>query len=63
MKHQFKVPDLSTDSADEIKDIILTAEPDASVDLDFDQKTISVETEASDESLRQLIVSAGHHVA
>ncbi|NEQ34474.1 MAG: copper chaperone [Leptolyngbya sp. SIO4C5] len=63
MKHQFKVPSLSADSADKVKEIILTAEPKASVDLDLDQKVVMVETEASDESLRQLIVSAGHEVA
>ncbi|NJL87475.1 MAG: copper chaperone [Leptolyngbyaceae cyanobacterium SM1_1_3] len=63
MKHQFKVPGLSADSADKVKDVILTAEPDASVAVDLEQQIITVETEASDESIRQLIVSVGQEVA
>lgn len=46
-----------------ITDVILTHESDAKVDVDMTAKTVSVETEASEESIKQMITSVGHTVS
>lgn len=48
--------------AQEIKETILTAEPDAKVDIDVANKTVTVEAKASEETFKQLITAAGYPV-
>jgi copper chaperone len=42
---------------------ISTHEPDAKIDIDLNTKEVKVDTEASEESIRQIIVATGHEVA
>jgi copper chaperone len=59
----FKVPSMVCDGcAKTITDGILTHESDAKVEVDLKAKTVSVETEASEESIKQMIVAVGHTV-
>jgi len=59
----FKVPSIACDGcAQTITDGILTHESDAKVEVDLKAKTVSVETEASEESVKQMIVAVGHTV-
>ena len=37
-------------------------EPDAKVDVDVKAKTVTVESDASEESIKQSIVAAGYHI-
>lgn len=61
---KFTVPSIACDGcAKTITEGILTHESDAKVDVDIKEKTVSVETEASEESIKQMIVAAGHTVA
>ena len=63
MAINLKVPSIVCDGCvTTIKDAILTAEPNAKVDIDIDTKQVSVETGASEESIRQLITAVGHEV-
>lgn len=48
--------------AETITKEILTHESGAKVDVDIDAKTVSVQTEASPESIKQMITSVGHTV-
>ncbi|MBW4542858.1 MAG: heavy-metal-associated domain-containing protein [Symplocastrum torsivum CPER-KK1] len=60
---KFKVPNISCDGcAKTITDEILTHESDAKVDVDVQAKTVSVETEASEASIKQMIVAVGYSV-
>ncbi|MEB3356452.1 MAG: heavy-metal-associated domain-containing protein [Synechococcales bacterium] len=47
---------------DTITSVIKVADPQASVDVSIDQKTVSVDTEMSESSVRQAITSVGHEV-
>ena len=59
----FKVPSIACDGcAKTITDEILTHESDAKVNVDVKEKTVSVETEASEESIKQMITAVGHNV-
>lgn len=61
MKKTFTVPTLSDDkAAQSLKDTILTSEPDAKVEIDSKAKTVAIESEASEETFKQLIVAEGH---
>lgn len=60
---QFNVPTLdNSETASKLKKTILTSEPDAKVEVDADSKTITINSEASEETFKQLIVAAGHKV-
>lgn len=60
---KLKVPSISCDGcAKTITESILTHESGAKVDVDVKEKTVSVETEASEESIKQMIVAVGHSV-
>ncbi len=52
----------SPESAKSLKETILTSEPDAKVEIDPEAKTVTVNSEASEETFKQLIVAAGHHI-
>lgn len=45
---------------DAIRETILTAEPDATIDIDVDSQLVTVEGLASEETFKQLIEAAGH---
>lgn len=45
-----------------VKDAILGHEPNAKVDIDLDTKKVSVDTEASEASIKQVITAVGHTV-
>ena len=58
---QFNVPSIdNSESAEKLKETILTSEPDAKVEVDSDSKTVTINSEASEETFKQLIVAAGH---
>jgi copper chaperone len=60
---KFTVLSIACDGcAKTITEGILTHESGAKVDVDVKEKTVSVETEASEESIKQMIVAAGHTV-
>ncbi|MGB3637522.1 MAG: heavy-metal-associated domain-containing protein [Rivularia sp. (in: cyanobacteria)] len=50
------------DCASKISEAIKVMEPDAKVEADVDSKTVTVDTAASDETVKQAIVAAGYHV-
>ena len=58
-----KVPDITCDGcAETISESIKTMEPDAKVDVDVNAKTVTVESAASEETIKQAIVAAGYEV-
>jgi copper chaperone len=60
---KLNVPTLnSPKAAQDIKEVILTAEPDAKVNIDVETKIVTVEAKASEETFKQLIEAAGHHI-
>jgi copper chaperone len=52
----------SPESAKSLKETLLTSEPDANIDVDLDAKTVTVNSQASEETFKQLIVAAGHQI-
>lgn len=45
-----------------VKDAITTHEPNAKVEIDLETKQVSVDTEASEASIKQVITAIGHTV-
>ncbi len=63
MALKLHVPTLDNSAiAEDIKDTILTAEPNAKVDIDVEQKTVTIEAQASESTFKQLITASGHKV-
>lgn len=63
MALKLKVPTLnSPEAAKDLKETILTSEPNAQVEVDVEAKTVTVESKASEETFKQLITAAGHTV-
>ena len=63
MAMQLKVPSIVCEGcADTITSEIKTHEPNAKVDVDIEKKLVTVETGASEESIRQAITAVGHTV-
>ncbi|MBD1837983.1 heavy-metal-associated domain-containing protein [Coleofasciculus sp. FACHB-64] len=63
MALQLKVPTIACNGcAETITDTIHTMEPDAKVDVDVKAKTVTVEAQASEETIKQAIVAAGHTI-
>lgn len=63
MTIQLKVPTIACDGCGTtITKAILAQEPKAKVNVDVENKIVQVETQASEESVKQMIVSAGHQV-
>jgi len=59
----FKVPSIACDGcAKTITEGILSKEPEAQVEVDVTTKVISVNTEASEEAIKQMVTSVGHTV-
>lgn len=64
MALKLSVPTLnSPEAAKELKETILTSEPDARVEVDPETKTVTVESKASEETFKELITAAGHKIA
>ena len=60
----FNVPSIvCSGCGDTITKAIKTVESDASVNVDVAAKTVTVEAQASEESIKQAIVATGHTVA
>lgn len=60
---QIKVPSITCDAcAKTITQAIKTHESDAEVNVDVDKKMVSVKTDASEESIKQMITAVGHQV-
>lgn len=60
---KIKVPSITCDAcAKSITQAIKTHESDAEVNVDVDKKVVSVKTDASEESIKQMIVAAGHTI-
>ncbi|WP_088891048.1 heavy metal transport/detoxification protein [Leptolyngbya ohadii] len=63
MTLQLKVPTLnSSDAARDLKETILVSEPQAKVDVNLDQQLVTIETGASEETIKQIISAAGHQI-
>lgn len=63
MALKLNVPNIACDDcAVKIADSIHVMEPDASVDVDVKAKTVTIESGASEESIKQAIVAAGYHI-
>ena len=59
---QFNVPTIDSESAEKLKTTILTSEPEAKVEIDPESKTVTINSKASEETFKQLIVAAGHEI-
>lgn len=63
MALKLSVPTInSSESANALKEHILTSEPDAKIEIDVETKTVTVEAKASEETFKELIVAAGHTI-
>jgi len=63
MALKLSIPTLnSPEAARTIQETILTAEPDARVQVDLESKTVTVEAKASEETFKQLIEAAGYPI-
>ena len=63
MALKLNVPNIMCDGCGEtITDSIHTMEPDAKIDVDVQAKTVTVESAASEETIKQAIVAAGFTV-
>jgi copper chaperone len=64
MALKLNVPTLdSPEAAEELKQVLLTSEPDAQINVDAKTKTVTVESEASEETFKQLITASGHKIS
>ncbi len=63
MAIKLKVPDIKGDEcAQKITKSIQTMESDAKVDVDVNAKTVAVEAAASEETIKQIVQSAGYTI-
>ena len=63
MTINLKVPSMVCDGCvNTVKEAIVTHEPEAKVDINLDTKQVTVDTEASEASIKQIITAAGHTV-
>jgi copper chaperone len=61
---EFYIPTLnSKEASQQLKETILTSEPDANISIDLEAKKIIIESEASPETFKQLIVASGHEIS
>jgi copper chaperone len=60
---EFHIPTLnSKEASQQLKETILTSEPEANISIDLETQKIIIESEASPETFRQLIVASGHEI-
>ena len=63
MSINFRVPSIVCDGCvTTIKEAITTHEPKAKVEINLDSKKVTVDTEASEESIKQIVTAVGHTV-
>ena len=63
MTMNLKVPSMVCEGCvTAIKDAITGHEPNAKVEVNLDTKQVTVDTEASEESIKQVITAVGHEV-
>ncbi|MEH1833747.1 MAG: heavy-metal-associated domain-containing protein [Nostoc sp.] len=63
MAIKLKVPNIKGDEcANKITKSILTMESDAKVDVNVNAKTVTVESAASEETIKQIVQSAGYTI-
>lgn len=63
MSLTFQVPTITDQqAAQELKRHILVSEPSANVDINPQAKTVTIDSQASEATFKQLIVAAGHNV-
>lgn len=63
MTMKFKVPSMVCEGCvTTVKDAITGHEPNAKVEVNLDTKQVTVDTEASEESIKQVITAVGHNV-
>ncbi len=63
MALKLNVPNIACeDCAAKISESIHVVEPDAKVNVDVKAKTVTVEAESSEESIKQAVVAAGYHI-
>lgn len=63
MALKLNVPSIVCDGcAQTITESIHTMEPDAQINVDVQAKTVTIESEASEETIKQAIVAVGHTV-
>ena len=63
MTMKFKVPSMVCEGCTTtVKEAILTHEPNAKVEIDLNSKQVTVDTGASEESIKQVITAVGHTV-
>lgn len=61
---EFNVPTLKkSEDATKLKNTILTSEPNAKVEIDTNSQKVSIESEASAETFKQLITASGHKLS
>jgi copper chaperone len=53
---------LTPEAAQDLRETILTTEPEAKLEIDIEAKTVTVESAASEETFKQLITAAGHTI-
>jgi len=59
---KINVPTIDAESAQTLRETILTSEPNAKIDIDLDAKTVTIEARASEETFKQLIEATGHSI-
>ncbi|BAY41332.1 heavy metal transport/detoxification protein (plasmid) [Nostoc sp. NIES-2111] len=63
MSIKLTVPNIKGDDcAQKITESIKTMESDAQVDVDINAKTVTVESQASEETIKQIVQSAGYAI-
>jgi copper chaperone len=63
MTIELKVPSMVCDACvKSVTQAIKTHEPEAKVDINLETKQVKVDTEASEESIKQIITAVGHTV-
>lgn len=63
MAIELHVPTLNSPAAAKsLEETIYTTEPNANVKIDLDAKTVTITSQASEETFKQLIVAAGHDI-
>ncbi|MBU7582815.1 MAG: heavy-metal-associated domain-containing protein [Nostoc sp. TH1S01] len=63
MALKLKVPNITCEGcAEKITESIHVMEPDAKVDVNVQDKTVTVESAASEESIKQVIVASGYNI-
>lgn len=63
MALKINVPTLDSPAkAQELRETILTSEPDAHIEIDLESRTVTIEAKASEATFTQLIVAVGHTI-